>query len=488
MTIFDVLRHRWKNRWRSATPEWSLLSTALLVLAGLQFSILLTGVGWFYPQIAKTLVPDRDPLRLLDSFMLYGFGGLAATRFFLQSSVRSTAQPYLSLPIPRSRISKILHATSSLSPLNLFPIVLLSFIWLSTVLPSSSLSESIIWAIGVYSVVFLTHFSNTIFLTLFNLYPLLFSITIFLLITFFNTKILLLQELSEWVFGGLRHGRVPPLIVIGIGTIGSVVSTHQITCTQLYYNISEWRLNKSLFPLSIFSLLARNVVTNRVVSLVTIDLKLILRNKRPRQMLLAGIPFIGAFFLLLTSDPPPVNRIIFCFIASSYMGLTYIQYGYAWHGNHYDRLATQAIQPEMLITSLFITFSLLCTLNFLVILPYSVFIPSHFSILLLCFFIYNLGFTSFFSIPITTISRKAIEINTSTIFNYQGTYIFHFSIFLIPLFIPIIIYILYDIKIAYYSITVLGIVGIFTAPLWIRGIGNLLHWQRHSMISGFRGN
>ena len=129
MTILDALRHQWTRRWRSATRGKHFLGTALLVLLGGYVGLLFLGLGWLYPTVVGEIAPQVDPLRLLNEHLLYALVGLTVGRFFLQRSAGSALQPYLSLPIRRDKLVRILQVVSALSLFNLLPLVLRAWPW-----------------------------------------------------------------------------------------------------------------------------------------------------------------------------------------------------------------------------------------------------------------------------------------------------------------------------------------------------------------------
>jgi len=138
MTLFDALRHQWRQRVRSPTWGRSLIGALLLVLAAGYFSVLFVALGWSFPDIVAEVAPNREPLRLLNEVLLYGALGLVPARFFLQRSAGSDVKPYLHLPLRRPQVVRIMQVLSALSLFNLLPVIVLAALWGSTVLPATS--------------------------------------------------------------------------------------------------------------------------------------------------------------------------------------------------------------------------------------------------------------------------------------------------------------------------------------------------------------
>jgi hypothetical protein len=76
MILLDAFRHQWYQRTRSPTWGRSVIGALFLLLAAGYFGILFVALGWLYPEIVAEVPPSREPLRLLNEFLLYGAVGL----------------------------------------------------------------------------------------------------------------------------------------------------------------------------------------------------------------------------------------------------------------------------------------------------------------------------------------------------------------------------------------------------------------------------
>lgn len=486
MTVLDFLLHQWKQWWRSATWKRSLLATSFLILGGIYFTILSVAAGWFYPKIVEVLPTDRHPIRLLDAYALHAFGGLSVARFFLQRAATKTAKPYLKLPISQTRLTRILQVTSTLNLFNLLPIALLVSLWGSTVFPVAHTSGAVLWGSGALALLLTSHFANSFFRVIWNRNAgLLIGVACASAVAAYLSALpdfLSVKTASEWLFSGLRESQTYPIIVTGFLAAGSTLISHWSIRSHLRILLeSNPRNQQPLFKLS----LHRDLFNVSLFPLILLNFKLIFRNKRPRQMLFSGIPFVSAFFFILANNPAPVNMIMFSFIVSGYIGITYTQFSYSWHGSHFEKLISQPSSSHSLALSQFFTFSLLCIINFTIISPFFYFLNLETFFSLISLLIYNLGITSLLLITLGVFLRKPLSINESTFFNYQGVSYFNFLTFSIPLFPPVLSVLLFSITEALAILAGLGVTGLCLSPLWIRGIGNLLRRQRHVMVEAF---
>ncbi|WP_263831322.1 DUF5687 family protein [Salinibacter sp.] len=232
MTLLDVLRHQWHQRTRSPTFGRSLIGGLLLLLAAAYFGSLFVAVGWFFPEIMAEVAPEQDPLRLLNEFLLYGAVGLVPMRFFLQRSAGSDVRPYLPLPLRRAQVVRILQMLSSLSLLNLLPVVVLASLWGRTVLPATSAMGAAFWAIGALLLVATTQFLNGLLRAVWDRHAgLVLGAAGLLAVVVAGgswTGGQLLQSASAGLFGGLAAGRILPMTLLFAGTAALAVAAHRM--------------------------------------------------------------------------------------------------------------------------------------------------------------------------------------------------------------------------------------------------------------------
>ncbi|WP_263807963.1 DUF5687 family protein [Salinibacter sp.] len=489
MTLLDVLRHQWHQRTRSPTFGRSLIGGLLLLLAAAYFGSLFVAVGWFFPEIVAEVAPGQDPLRLLNEFLLYGAVGLVPMRFFLQRSAGSDVRPYLPLPLRRAQVVRILQMLSSLSLLNLLPVVVLASLWGRTVLPATSAMGAAFWAIGALLLVATTQFLNGLLRAVWDRHAgrVLGAAGLLAVVVAGGswTGEQLLQSASAGLFGGLAAGRIAPLLVLIGGATGMAVAAHRALRGRLDSVLGDTEEGHTHAGAA---LRGRGRGWGRVASLALLDLKLILRNKRPRQMLGAGLLVIGPFLLilLLGEKIPPMNEVIFGFLLSGHLGLTYTQFGYAWHETHFDGFLARAVAPRLLVQAQFVTFVGLCMAPLMLIVPVIAAVRPQLLASLGSFFLYNAGVTAPLLLVLGTWSRTALKLDQSTFFNYQGTSSYHFLMVLPIMGLPIGLVVGVGLSSTLLVAAGLGLLGLVTVPLWTRGVGRLLWRQRHAMAMGFR--
>ncbi|MFB6098747.1 MAG: DUF5687 family protein [Salinibacter sp.] len=492
MTLLDALRHQWRRRIRSPTWGQSLIGGLILVLAAAYFGVLFVGVGWFFPQIVEEVAPQQNPLRLLNEGLLYTFVGLVAFRFVLQRSAGSDVRPYLPLPLSRSQLVRIMQVLSALSLFNLVPVVTLAALWGSTVLPEVSAVGA---GIGVLLATAVTQFLNSLLRVAWGRNAgLVLGVGGVLAVVVAGSNWAgtgALRTVSAWLFGGLGGGGALPLLVLGGVTMGTAVAAHRALRTRLYDVLGEASAGSGAGQTGpVF--LGRRWGEREVVSIAMLDATLILRNKRPRQMMLLGL-FVVVMFSMstVTGDTTAAfNEVLFGFFLSGYLGLTYGQFGYAWHGGHFDRLLLHPASPTTLVRAQFLTLAGLCTAPSLLVVPVAAVLDPSLLVTLCVLLGYNLGVTAPALIMMGTWRREALELDQTAFFNYQGTtagsFLYGALVALGVMGLPLVLAVGMGLRPTLLVLAGLGVLGLGTAPLWTRGVGRMLHGQRHAMATGFR--
>jgi len=489
MTLFDALRHQWRRRLRSPTVGRNLVGTLLLVLAAAYVGSLFVAAGWFYPRVVAEIAPDADPLRLLNGSLLYAAVGLTVCRFLLQRSAGSDVRPYLHLPLPRPQVVRIMQVLSSLSLLNLLPVLILAAFWGSTVLPSTSAGGAACWAIGALLLVATTQFLNSLLRAVWDRHAGLVLGGVGVLAVVVTRSNWMgtgaLRAVSWWLFEGLVAAHIAPLLAL-IGTAGgTALAAHRALRGRLYSVLGDTERTRA--PTGTV-LRGHGRGWGDVAFLALLDVKLILRNKRPRQMLAAGLLVLGPFLLipLVGGKITPMNKVIFGFLFSGNVGLTYTQFSYAWHGAHFDGLLARAVSPRSMVRAQLVTFVGLCAIPLALLGPLVAGVRPQFLAPLGSLLLYNLGVTAPTLLGLGVWARTALALEQSTFFNYQGTSTYHFFVILLVMGFPVGMVIGLGLPTTLLVVAGLGTLGLGTAPLWVRGLGRLLRGQRHAMAAGFR--
>jgi hypothetical protein len=145
-----------------------------------------------------------------------------------------------------------------------------------------------------------------------------------------------LRAASVWLFGGLAAAHIVPLLALIAIAGGTALAAHRALRGRLYgvRGDTEWTHVQAGAVLR-----GQGRGWGRAASLALLDLKLILRNKRPRQMLMSALLLEALFvFQVVTTTggeaPPPVLdafiTVTFSIVLTGFPGFQHVGFVYAW--------------------------------------------------------------------------------------------------------------------------------------------------------------
>ena len=494
MALLDLLQHQWMQQWRSVTWGRNLIANILLGLAGVYVGVTFLGLGWIYPQVVAEVAPSLDPLRLLNRHLLLAVLAVLVLRFFLQQPAGGNVWPYRALPIPTGRLAGHLQVVSGLSAFTLVPAVTLAAFGVSTVAPATDLGGTVGWGLGVLLAVVLTQGVNTLLRGAWDRHAGLVVGGAAVLVVGVGAGNVLgvggLRAASAGLFGGLSAGRLLPLAGLGVATALTMIAAHRALRARLY-DVVEGTADAS----------GRRHVpsvghsgTSAVTSLVLLGGKLLLRNKRPRQMFMNGLFLVGLLtmqmLVMLGPEGPWLFDAVFGLLVVGYFGYVYGGFCFKWHGTYFDGLLSRAVRARTLVQSEFLLLVGLFGSWAVLVLPGAAALQPDLLSPIGAFFLYNVGVVAPALLGVGVWGRRAVQLHQGAFFNYQGNTSSHFlgsAVVLLPVVaLPFGVGLLIGPAPMLWSVAVLGLVGLAAAPIWTRGIGGLLQRQRHAMAAGFR--
>jgi hypothetical protein len=368
------------------------------------------------------------------------------------------------------------------------------------VVPEASALAAALWAVGALLLVAATQFLNSLLRAVWDRnagFVLGVAGLLAVLVAASNwTGSSVLRSASAWCFEGLAAGRILPLIALFAATGTLAVAAHRMLRHRLYSVLGDTEQSRVQ---SAGVLHGAGRGWGRVASLALLDLKLILRNKRPRQMLMGALLLEALFvFQVVTTTggeaPPPVLdafiTVTFSTVLTGFPGFQHVGFVYAWHDAHFDGLLARAVRPRTLVRSQYATFCVLCVAGTAVVLPVTGGLRPSMIAPMGAFLIYNLGVVPLVFLGLGVWGREAVALDQSAFFNYQGnttaTFASGFLGMLVAMTLPVGLWVGLGRSVALASVVALGALGIALGPVWARGVGRLLYRQRHAMASGFR--
>lgn len=169
--------------------------------------------------------------------------------------------------------------------------------------------------------------------------------------------------------------------------------------------------------------------------------------------------------------------------------LNYLNYAFSWEGRYFDNILTSNIDMEKYLRVKFIIALLICTLSFILTIPYVLFGAK---ILFINFvtFLFNIGVLSFVLLYNATFNKKSMDLSKGAVFNYQGIGASNYLVLLPAFLLPIFIYLPFNyFGVPYTGLIVIGLLGI-SGLLFNKSILKIITKQfykrKYIMAEGFR--
>jgi hypothetical protein len=488
--ISTFFSHELKSFWRSKNTGKSV---AVKVIMGILILILLLYVvvfGVFLDLILSKMFPkDNLTVTFCGIILLYFLSDLLM-RMQLQELPTLKVQPYLHLPVKRNSVVGYLALTALLSFFNLWPIIIFSPFIFKVILPASG---------GVAAIAFLL---SVIALSVFNNY----------LAMYIKRR----ANLNGWIF--LMAGAVLTLITCGdflwhFYSIRSIsYSFFGAMLLKPYLVLVPILLGAAMFYLN-FVYLKGNLYLEELSSkkaseykssteipllgrfghvgdLVANEIKLILRNKRPRSALIMGLFFLcyGLIFYTQAIYGESMKIFVGMFMTGIFI-ISYGQFMFSWQASHFDGILVSKINFGDFLKAKYLLFTMVSTVAFVLTTPYVYFgwrvVMIHFVM-----FLWNIGVNTTIVLFFANRNYKRIDLSKGASFNWEGVGATQLLLSFPLLILPYVVYwpfkVLGMANTGFAALAVVGLVFIATRSFWIKKLEADFYTKRFKIAEGFR--
>ncbi|MGM9476760.1 DUF5687 family protein [Pedobacter sp. GSP4] len=484
------LSHQWKSFWRSRNRGSSIAGQIVLGFFMLYFLALALGAGFGMSVFLPKIFPNQDVIKSFNGIILYYFAFDFIMRLQFQELPTLSIIPYLHLRIQRSKIIKFLNVKALFSAFNLWPFfIFLPFCFIK-IAPTYGALTTLMYIVSIFSIM------------VFNNYLVLYikrkSITN-VLYTFFGLVVIA-------TFAALEYYKVIS-IMAGSDAVFRAIAKQPLygfiftiaAFAIFYFNSSFLRKNLYVEELSTkqekkgstdYAFLNR---FGKVGELAALELKLILRHKRPRSSVILGFFFL--FYGFIFYKEQAIARDAFgqmMFGAIFMTGISIIIYGqfmFAWQSAHFDGILANKIDFKDFIRAKFLLFTIGCTIITLLASFYG-FLSPKLLLLHIAAYLYNIGFGTVVVLYLATLNYKRLDITKAASFNYQGTGATQWLLMFPYALTPILIYLPFGIMDKpYWGLLVVSVFGLSMLLLrgfWVNYIAKRFEKQRYKIAEGFR--
>ena len=392
--IFTLLSHQWRSFWRGRGAGKSL---ALQIFMGFLFLYLLASclvLGIELSFLLKKLYPGQDPVQLYCGMILYYFAVDLILRLLFQELPVLATQPYLALDIRRSQLVNFLNVRSLFHFLNLVPIFLFIPFDLTTILSTYGGATAMAFAGSILLLTAFNHFSmlyvlRKAYLNSWWMIGFAAAIAVFVLLDYFH--VFSLSAISADLF--LKLLSTPWLVVVPLALfLLAYGNNRRFLLKNLYVEELSKRTGKKRS--TEYSWLQRWGLMGELIAL---DIRLIVRNKRPRSVIVSSALFL--FYGLLMYRPTylhPLNMTMLLFVALLMTGLFITSFGrftFAWQSGSFDGLLVSNLPISEYIREKFLLYTAIATIVFFLSSAYGL-IDWHLLPIQAAAFLYNVGVNS----------------------------------------------------------------------------------------------
>ena len=488
--IQTFISHAWKESFRSPIWAKNLLANVFLGFVGLMLMVYAIMAGVAIAFKLDDFFPGQDPVELINGALLYYFFFEFLLRFFLQNVPVLSIQPYLHLPIKKSQFLNFMLRKSQVSVFNLLALFLFTPTAILKVAKEYGALTGLLWLTMIIGMVFTIHFLGILFKKKLNDLP----------------NLLLGMVVLVAGLGALDYFQVISFSSVSKQLFGAVLDQPVFAAIPVLLWVVLYRLNyvylaKNTYPEEISTKKNKAKVSGdftflkrfgRIGELIGLELKLILRHKRPRNSLVMSglLLFYGLFFY--TQDGFQELNGMFLFAGVFVTGSFFINHGQfllSWESGYFDFIMTRRSNIRQYFEAKYYLFVAACTIAFVASTGYA-----YFGVEIILFnlaaYLFNIGIGIPFVMRIAMYSPKKIDLNKGAAFNYEGVGAAQFLIALPVLGLP---YVFYGPLAAFgygnyglLLVALIGLVGFLLRNKTIEYLTSSFTKNRHKIAAGFR--
>lgn len=488
--LLTFLSHQWTGFWRSKSKTGTIAAQLIMGFLVLYLIVVAFILGYSMQEIIEKLLPGKDIMTVFNGMILYYFAIEFLIRMQIQELPTLAIAPYLHLNIPKQKLVNFLNVTALFSPFNILPV----FIFFPFIIMNINLDYGL-FACIMYLLTILS-------LTVFNNYAALY----FKRVSTGNMKIILAGAVVLLVIAGLEYFKIFSISSIsniifetiagypltGIFFIALAVAMFIINAKFLKNNlyIEELKAGVEKKSSTDYPFLDRFGAAG---TLVALEIKLILRNKRPRATVSKGLIFLFYGFLFYKNDvleKDEFGRILFAALfMTGNMILLYGQFMFGWQGAEFDGLLANKTDIRTFFKAKLLMLTLSATLLTFITSLYGL-MSWKLLVVHLAAYLYNVGIGAVIVLYFATRNYKYIDLKKGSSFNWQGvgasSMLMSLPILLLPYLIYFPVALLSNAYWGLAAIALLGIAGLLTRDHWLNTLVSGFNKRKYKIAAGFR--
>lgn len=483
------LRHQWIAFWRSRNKGGTIAAQVLMGFLVLYLIGVCIFTGILLDDLMEKFMPAKDIYFTYNALIVYYFGLDFIFRLQVQELPAMEVKPYLHLKIARNKLAGFLHTRSLLSPINIFPLLIFTPFCITNIIEEYSAVVGAMYFIAILSLVVFNNFTALYVKrkSAENIRLIVPAAAVFgLLAALEYLKYVSVASLSDTVFSYIASvplaGMVFPVLTYTAYTVNDRYLKNNLYLEEL--SAAQIRKKPSDYQfLNWFG---------EAGMLAALELKLIIRNKRPRATVTKGLILLIYGFIFYKEELLLDNQFGKLIFPAVFMtGNTILIYGqmmFGWQGAEFDGLLANRISIEAFFKGKYI---LLILSSFILTLAISLygFISWKILVLQVACCLYNTGVSTFIMLYFATRNYKFVNISQTARLNWQGVSATTMLMTLPFVIAPYLVYLPLSLISPWFGLagmTALGLTGLLSYNYWIRILVREFNNRKHKIAAGFR--
>ncbi|MDB9836838.1 DUF5687 family protein [Flavobacteriaceae bacterium] len=446
-------------------------------------SLLVAGIA-VYP-ILSDQFPERDPISVINSVLVLIFILELIIRYFLQQLPVTEIKSFLLLSIPKKRIIRNVLFRSLLSVYNSIPVLFYLPISISMLQDDYAPGQVIAWWVAVTAFSLCLNFIS--FLANKNNKALA-GFVILIILLYLSESYMDVETLRAvgYFFDAILTQPLWVLVPLGV-----FVLLYQITFSFLKKNLNlegSLAAKKEVANAGRYDFL--DVFGSHAFFLKN-DLRLIVRNVRPKNIVMMSFLFLFYGLFFFTQDSQPESLLVFAsvFISGGFL-LTYGNYVPAWDSEYYAFLMCQNLSYKKYLDSKWRLMTFAIIFSTVLSLPYLYFGVKIY-LLILSGAAFNIGLGTWITLYGGLLNKQPLKLNVKAK-AFENTQAFSGKMMLMifpKMVLPVLLYIipatLFNPTAGYISLAASGVLGIVFKNQILTQMAKLFAKQKHEMLQAF---
>jgi len=485
-----IIKLSWKSFKRNPALTQNIATTVLLGFFALYFGLVAVGLGALAPKAITEMYPDVDGPIYFGRYFLYFIIYSFLTRLIFQNFSFKDLKYFLIQNVPKRKIFHYMLIRSVFNWINVMSVAGVVAYLISSTFTDGYEMNVLSHSIVLLGLIFASNFKAFLFDKQLSLNKWL-SISLIvgvLILNFVDYKGYIplgqwLESIYAFFVSNIVTAMIPMLGAIllyylTISTLSKVAYLEDIDAKS--DNVVGEHIGAGLF--SRFG---------KVGELMALEAKLILRNKRSRNMLLI-VPLMMVYPFIIHRGGSMNSMGWMMFVAIFCTGgyaLTYGQLLLSWNSGHFDLLLTRMDSIKDIFKAKYYLMCCIVLIQGLPMILYGFYITDYF-LLMPAMMCYVLGVVLFMYMLSASYNSKKISTNKGAAMNYEGMSMALFLIIIPIMAIPMVFYYGFNYlghpKIGVIIVSLLGLLGFMFNDKLIDISVNLFTSNRYKIGKAFR--